>query len=107
MASERKARSLDGKTLCFHFSDGPMKGKDFDHTFRGDKVEWGAAGTDKTTTSDGKLVRIGEDCYGSYLGPNGYTLTMAMNLASGKLIAFASNGKDWSEHSGTVEQVAA
>ena len=107
MTTVRKAASLDGKTLRFHFRDGPMKGKDFDHTFHGDKVDWGAAGSNKMTTSEGKLVRIGDDCYvGSYMGPNGYTLTTAMNLASGKLFAFASDGKEWSEHNGTVEQLA-
>jgi hypothetical protein len=84
-----------------------MKGKEFDHTFHGDKVDWGAAGSDKKTTSDGKLVRIGEDCYiGSYMGPNGYTLTTAMNLATGKLYAFASDGKEWSRHIGTVKKVS-
>jgi hypothetical protein len=98
---------LDGKTLRFHFSDGPMKGKDFDHVFHGDKVEWGAAGSGRKTTSDGKLVRISDDCYvGSYMGSNGYTLTTAMNLATGDLCAFASNGKEWSQHKGSVEQIA-
>jgi hypothetical protein len=100
------SNSLDGKTLRFHFDDGPMKGKDFDHTFHGDKVDWGAAGTNKLTTSDGKLEKFGDDCYvGSYMGPNGYTLTAAMNLKSGKLVAFASDGKEWSEHNGTVQRV--
>jgi hypothetical protein len=55
MAKAHASRSLDGKTLRFHFDDGPMKGKEFDHTFRGDKVDWGAAGSDKKTTSEGKL----------------------------------------------------
>jgi len=41
MSTQSKTTSnpLDGKTLRFHFSDGPMKGKDFDHTFHGDKVD--------------------------------------------------------------------
>jgi len=107
MAKAHASGSVEGKTLRFHFDDGPMKGKEFDHTFRGDKVDWGAAGSDKKTTSEGKLVRIGEDCYiGSYIGPNGYTLTTAMNLATGKLYAFASDGKEWSKHNGTVKKVA-
>lgn len=107
MATKRTTGSLDGKILRFHFNDGPMKGKEFDHVFHGDKVDWGPAGSDKKTTSDGKLIRVGGDCYvGSYMGPNGYTLTTAMNMASGKLHAFASDGKDWSEHDGTVKQVA-
>ena len=101
-----KMHSLDGKTLRFHFNDGPMKGRDFDHVFHGGKVKWGAADADKKTTSEGRLIHLGEDCYvGSYMGPNGYTLTTAMNLASGTLHAFASDGKEWSEQSGTVEEL--
>lgn len=104
---KKTGETLEGATLRFHFEDGPMKGKDYDHTFHDGKVDWGAADSDKRTTSDGKLVRIGDDCYvGSYLGPNGYTLTTAMNLASGKLVAFASNDKDWVPQSGTVKRVA-
>jgi len=98
---------LEGATLRFHFDDGPMKGKDYDHTFHDGKVDWGPADSQKRTTSDGKLVQISDDCYvGSYLGPNGYTLTTAMNLASGHLVAFASNDKDWVPQSGTVKRVA-
>lgn len=101
-----KTNPLDGKTLRFHFVDGPMKDKDFDHTFHDGKVEWGPAGSDKTTTSEGELVGIGSDCYvGSYLGPNGYTLTTTMNLATGALVAFASNGREWSRHDGSVRCV--
>lgn len=107
MSTQRTQQTPEGQTLRFHFDDGPMKGKDYDHTFRDGKVEWGAAGSDRKTTSDGKLVQIGEDCYvGSYMGPNGYTLTAAMNLASGALHAFASDGKSWSEHQGTVERLS-
>ena len=103
---KKTGKSLDGATLRFHFEDGPMKGKDYDHTFHGGKVDWGAAGSDKRTTSDGKLVQIGDDCYvGSYLGPNGYTLTTAMNLASGQLVAFASNDKDWVQQTGIVKRL--
>ena len=103
---KKASDSLDGATLRFHFEDGPMKGKDYDHTFHDGKVDWGAAGSQKRTTSDGELVQIGDDCYvGSYLGPNGYTLTTAMNLASGQLVAFASNDKDWTQQTGTVKRV--
>lgn len=102
----KAGKLLEGATLRFHFDDGPMKGKDYDHTFHDGKVEWGAADSDKRTTSEGELVQIGDDCYvGSYLGPNGYTLTSAINLASGRLVAFASNDKDWTQQSGTVERI--
>ncbi len=103
----RAGKSLDGVRLRFHFDDGPMKGKDCDHTFHDSKVDWGAADSSQRTTSNGKLVRIGDDCcVGSYLGPNGYTLTTAMNLASGELVAFASNGREWVQQTGTVKRVA-
>ena len=107
MATTHGTSSLEGKTLRFHFDDGPMKGKEFDHTFHGDKVEWGPAGSGKSTTSDGSLVRLDDDCYvGSYMGTNGYTLTAAMNLATGELHAFASDGKNWSAHNGTVKKLS-
>jgi hypothetical protein len=96
MAHADTSRSLADETLRFRFRNGPMKGKEFDHTFHTDgKVEWGPSGSDQKTISEGRLVRIGDDCYvGSYVGPNGYTLTAALNLASGKLVAFASDGKE-------------
>ena len=107
MATTHAASALDGKTLRFHFDDGPMKGKEFDHTFRGDKVEWGAVDGKEKTTSDGSLVRLDENCYvGSYMGTNGYTLTAAMNLSTGELHAFASDGKNWSVHNGTVRKLS-
>lgn len=107
MATTRATGVLEGKTLRFHFDDGPMKGREFDHKFHGDKVEWGAAGSDKTTTSDGSLVRLDDDCYvGSYMSSSGNTLTAAMNLATGELHAFASDGKNWSVHNGTVRKLS-
>ena len=104
METHKNASSLQEKTLRFRFTDGPMKGKDFDHVFhRNGKVDWGAAESKQTTESDGELVGIGDDCYvGSYMGSNGFTLTTALNVATGKLVAFASNGKEWSRHEGTV-----
>ena len=98
---------LDGKTLRFHFDDGPMKGKEYDHTFHRDKVEWGAVDSMIKTTSDGSLIQLDDDCYvGSYMGANGYTLTAAMNMATGELHAFASDGKNWSVHNGTVKTLS-
>ena len=106
MSMENKSHSLDGQTLRFHFDDGPMKGKEFDHVFHDGKVDWGAAASEHKTTSEGTVVRLGDECYvASYMGAQGYTLTAAMNLASGELFAFASNGEEWSEHHGTVRKV--
>ena len=101
-----KGNGIEGKTLRFNFTDGPMKGKEYDHIFSGEKVKWGPAGSDKKTESKGALAEVGSDYYvGSYMGDKGYTLTSAMNLKTGELIAFASDGKQWSQHSGTVEVV--
>ena len=99
--------SVQEKTLRFHFNEGPMKGKEYDHTFHGNgKVSWGPAESKKTTESEGVLVKVGDDCFvGSYMGSNGYTLTSAINLATGKLVSFASNGDEWSKQAGTVRIV--
>ncbi len=107
-----KGKGIEGKTLRFNFTDGPMKGKEYDHIFSGEKVKWGPAGSDKKTESKGALAEVGTDYYvGSYMGDKGYTLTRAMNLntmnfKTGELVAFASDGKQWSQHTGTVEVVA-
>jgi hypothetical protein len=99
--------SVQEKTLRFHFVEGPMKGKDFDHVFHRDgKVSWGPADSKKKTESEGALEKVGDDCFvGSYLGSNGYTLTSAINLATGKLVAFASNGDEWTKQDGTVRVI--
>ena len=99
--------SIQEKTLRFHFVEGPMKGRDFDHVFHSNgKVSWGPAGSGKKTESEGALEKVGDDCFvGSYMGSNGYTLTSAINLATGKLISFASNGDEWSKQNGTVKVV--
>src|SRR6185436_6391097 len=105
---EKTAETLVGKTLRFHFTDGPMKGKDFDHVFRQDgSVEWGAPGGDTTTNDKATLVKVGDGCFlASYLGAKGYTLTTALNAQTGKIVAVASDGKDWSTQHGTFKVVS-
>jgi len=84
-----------------------MKGRDFDHVFHSNgKVSWGPADSEKKTESVGALEKVGDDCFvGSYMGSNGYTLTSAINLATGMLVSFASNGAEWSKQNGTVTMV--
>jgi hypothetical protein len=102
-----KSENLLGKTLRFKFKDGAMAGKSFDHVFRDDgTVEWGTEGGKKTKAGDAALVRIGgDDFVASYLGAKGFTLTAAFDVGSGKLVAFASDGKSWSKQQGTMEVV--
>ena len=107
MAASNSMQNLEGKTLRFHFSNGPMKGKAYDHTFNDDgTVEWGPEGGAKTKNENAAIERLGEDVFvGSYMSDKGYTLTTTFNLDTGKLVSFASDGKDWSRHEGTVEVV--
>ncbi|MGA9342214.1 MAG: hypothetical protein WBV61_07755 [Rhodanobacteraceae bacterium] len=96
---------LYGKTLRFRFVDGPMKGQAFDHVFNKDgTASWGPADGKATRTEHAGIEKIDENCYvASYLGAKGHTLTSAFNLATGILVSFASDGKDWSMHRGRVE----
>ena len=41
----------------------------------------------------------------SYLSDSGYTLTVAMNLETGRIYGFASNDKEWHPVSGRLEIV--
>jgi MoaF N-terminal domain len=108
MATASHPQSLEGKTLRFHFSDGPMKGKAYDHKFlRGGAVEWGPEGGEKTKNENAAIAKVGDDVYvGSYMSDKGYTLTTTFNLETGKLVSFASDGKEWSRHDGKVELVS-
>ena len=100
MASE----SIEGKTLRFHFTEGAMKGRDFDHIFLRDSVKWGPAGSDQKTESKGAIVSLGDERYvGSYMSEQGHTLTSAINMKTGELDCFASDGKNWSKHRGSVK----
>jgi len=107
MSSARDASNLDGKTLRFHFSEGPMKNQAYDHTFHRDgTVEWGPEGGETTKNGNASIAKVADDVYVcSYLSDKGYTLTTTLNLDTGKLVSFASNGEDWSRHDGTVELV--
>lgn len=107
MTATNHLQSLEGKTLRFHFADGPMKGKAYDHTFhRGGSVEWGPEGGKKTKNDNAAIAKVGDDVFvGSYMSDQGYTLTTTFNLETGKLVSFASNGKEWSRHDGKVEVV--
>jgi hypothetical protein len=109
MSDPTNPPTLHGKALRFRFSDGAMSGKSFDHTFHRDgTVSWGPADGEATKSDKAAIEKIGDGCFvASYLGAKGYTLTAAFNLKSGKLVAFASDGKDWSRQDGQAELVDA
>ncbi|MEO7325967.1 MAG: hypothetical protein ABIW82_14175 [Dokdonella sp.] len=105
MTTKTTPKDLHGKTLRFHFDDGPMKGKSFDHVFAKDgSVSWSEVDGKPMKADHAGIEKIGDGCYAaSYLGSKGYTLTTAFNLDNGTLVSFASDGKEWSMHHGRVE----
>lgn len=103
--------SLVGHTVRWRFDDGPVAGKSFEHRFIEDgSVEF------RLLDSAGKGRWMHEDVCAatmlaagvfaiSYLAKSGYTLSAVLNLANGKVVAFASNEKDWQVQEGTFELV--
>jgi RimJ/RimL family protein N-acetyltransferase len=120
-ASDRKetimtesTTSLAGRTFKWTFTEGPTAGGTYEHTFEADgsvsfrKVEAGDTGGEGKPTREKKYAsfEVAPDVHlVSYLGASGYTLTVAMNLQTGRLYGFASNDKEWHPVSGTLETV--
>jgi hypothetical protein len=98
-----KSNSLSGKTIRWTFDDGVMAKKSFDHTFNEDgSLTFKMLNADSDKKDLGKITRIekyevatlGADVTViSYLVPHGFTLTVAMDTKSKKLVAFSSNDK--------------
>ena len=114
---------VQGKTIRWTYDDGPMAGKNFEHTFGNDgTVTWretgGAEGGAKPPSNGqqkaGKpatepkakyeVVPINDDvCVVSYLSKSGYTLTSVLDFASGAVVSFASNEKELVPQRGMFE----
>lgn len=100
-----------GQRLRFIWSDGPVAGQIHEHAFERDgTVKWRCVqgeGGDKTHTEQRyDMERVSEDVgVVSYLSSTGYTLTAVLNFRDRTIVAYASNGKDWSPARGTFEVV--
>ncbi len=100
MLSRMSTHPIKGKTLELSFEDGPMAGKTIAHSFHVDgslefaMVEGGEPG--KPTRIDSyEIAKLGEQSYvATYLGTGGYTLTVALDLATGAMVAASSNEKE-------------
>ena len=109
MTPPRKVDSLYGKTLRWTFTDGPVAGKTFEHTFNedGTVVFRGVDENEKgksTRVKDSAVVKITNEVFAvSYLADSGYTLTVLLNLDRGEMAGFASNDKQWFQQKGTFE----
>ena len=105
---------LAGRVFRWTFSGGPTAGKTYEHTFNTDGTVTFKEVSGLPAASGGGAMP-GVKCASfeiapnihlvSYLSSHGYTLTVAMNLASKKLHGFASNDKEWYPLEGTVEGV--
>lgn len=103
--------SLRGKTLRWTFADGPTAGTVFEHTFHDDgSVIWrvldGPGKGHSAQENQYSTVRVADDVHTvSYLAASGYTLTVVLNLATGRMTGFASNNTEWYAQTGTFEVV--
>jgi hypothetical protein len=107
--------SLAGRVFRWTFSGGPTAGKTYEHTFNNDGTVTfkevggappsGAGGSAMPGAKYASFDIAPNVQLVSYLSSHGYTLTVAMNLASKKLHGFASNDKEWYPVEGTVEIV--
>ncbi|HEX8791576.1 MAG TPA: hypothetical protein VF765_11545 [Polyangiaceae bacterium] len=100
---------IRGKTLLFHFSDGPMAGKTFEHAFSRDgtvafrMADRASAGSPPKSSLKYEFAPIRDEvCAVSYLS-KGYTLTTILDFASKTLVAFSSNEQMVSLQHGTFE----
>jgi hypothetical protein len=106
------ATSLSGQTIRWKFEEGPTAGGTYEHAF---EVDGSVSFRKLDGAAEGKPTRVKK--YGSFeVAPavhlvsylaeeSGYTLTIAMNFATGRLYGFASNDKEWHPVSGTLEVV--
>lgn len=106
---------IRGSSLLFHFADGPMAGKTFEHTFSRDGVvSFRMTGDGKAhapaqtsaapkSTLKYEVAAIRDDVYAvSYLS-KGYTLTTILDFKTKKLVAFSSNEQMVSVQHGTFD----
>lgn len=104
--------SLSGRVFRWTFKEGPTAGGTYEHTFHPDgsvvfsKVDGETAGKGTRADRYASYEVAPEVHLVSYLAAeSGYTLTVAMNLDTGRLYGFASNDKEWHPVSGTLEVV--
>jgi hypothetical protein len=113
-AKATRAASVDsllGRTVRWTFSDGPVAGKTYEHTFHPDgsviyRSVDGAMEGKPTRERVCATEKISADVFViSYLAVSGYTLTVVLNFADHRLVGFASNEEAWYRQQGTFELV--
>ena len=103
------ANPITGHSLRFKFTDGPVAGKSFDHTFsRNGHVTFREVDGDPNAKAGAaqqyQVASLNGDTHAvAYLSPSGYTLTTILDFKTLKLIAFASNNQSVTLQQGTFE----
>ncbi len=109
MSTATDKRALLGRTIRWRFADGPVAGQTFEHTFDTDgSVVWRSVDGKEPTKLNhekfGAVAPISDDVVlVSYLSASGYALTVALNLAQGHMVGFASGHGSWTQQKGTFE----
>lgn len=121
MSDIPRAAAIRGATMRFAWTDGPTKGKVYEHIFHDDgTVEWREVGgppakqadrPDSATPARPERVpyaafEVTPEVYAvSYLASSGFTLTVVLNVSTGHLVGFASGSRAWYPLRGTCERV--
>jgi hypothetical protein len=107
------ANPITGYSLRFRFTDGPVAGKSYDHTFsRNGHVRFKEVGSDPGSgagvAQHYEVASFNGDVHAvSYMSPSGHTLTTILDFKTLKLIAFASNAQSLTMQQGTFELLGA
>ena len=103
------ANPITGHSLRFKFSEGPVAGKSYDHTFsRNGHVTFKEVGTDPGVKAGAaqqyEVASFNGDVHAvSYLSAAGHTLTTILDFRTMKLVSFASNETSLTMQQGTFE----
>lgn len=103
------ANPITGHSLRWKFTDGPMAGQSFDHTFsRNGNVAFREVSGDanaKSGSAEGyEVAAVGRDVYAvSYLSSSGYTFTVILDYKTLRLVAFSSNETSLTMQQGSFE----
>lgn len=109
--AESPPDSIRGRTIRWTWTEGPTAGVTHEHEFRADgTVEWrvltGPREGHSAVEDEYAVVRVSDEVYAvSYLAASGYTLTVVLDFATGRMYGFASGRGQWYPGRGTFEVV--
>jgi hypothetical protein len=124
MPERARHDGIRGTTLRWTFSEGPQAGKTYEHTFHDDGTVTYRPVEDNPVTSASNQQPRSADAGGerppyavypisenvrlvSYRADSGFTLTVALNVATHELVSIASNSEQWFPARGTFEVAGA